>query len=372
MGEDKTNIKVAVLMGGISNEREISLQSGSMIASALREIGTEVVSFDIAPDRLEILDDATIDVFFLALHGELEAELASWSGREAALVFGSGFLTNLGVIAALASPGTVIFEDRLNHASLIDGARLSGARLVRYRHNDVGHLESLLLRHEGAARRLVVSDSLFSMDGDVAPVEALGRACRSAGAWLIVDEAHAMGVFGEHGAGCCAGLPADAQPFAITGTFSKSLGGYGGFVAGDAVLMTLLINRARSFIYSTGLPPASVAGALAAIRLIRREGERGEALLRRAEYFRSELGRHGFDTSPSCSQIVPVMLGENRRALAASEALLEEGVLCTAIRPPTVPRGTARLRFSVTLGHDEALLRGAAERVARCVGEAQL
>lgn len=302
----------------------------------------------------------------LALHEELEAELAAWTGRESALVFGSGFLTNLGVVTALTERGTVIFEDRLNHASLLDGARLSGARLVRYRHRDPEDLARLLSRHAGAKRKLVVTDSLFSMDGDLAPLLALGQVCRKAGAWLIVDEAHAMGVFGERGGGCALGLPEEAGPFALTGTFSKSLGGYGGFVAGSALLRDLLVNRARSFIYSTGLPPASAAGALAAIRLIRQGRCRfGDDLLVRARGFRQALAACDLDSAPSNSQIVPVVLGENRLAMQASQALLAQGVLCTAVRPPTVPAGTARLRFSVTLAHSPAKLKAVVALIRR-------
>jgi len=301
----------------------------------------------------------------LDLHERLEARLARMTGQEAALVFGSGFLTNLGVITALAGRGDAIFEDRLNHASLIDGARLSGARLYRYQHNDVDHLERLLGAHEHHGRRLIVSDSVFSMDGDAARLRDLEEAARRHGCLLAIDEAHAIGVFGKWGGGVCRETGREIRPDAVVGTMSKALGGYGGFAACSARLRDCLVNRARSFIYSTGLPPACVASALAAAEIVEREPELGGRLLERATWFRERLAEAGFDVGASRSQIVPVMIGDNERTLRFSEALQNEGVLAVAVRPPTVPAGRARLRLSVTLAHEAQDLSIAADALAR-------
>lgn len=285
-------------------------------------------------------------------HAAAENALAAWLDCESALIFGSGFLANLGVITALADEHTVIFEDRLNHASLIDGARLSGARLIRYRHGDAAHLAELLRRHAGARRRLVVTDTVFSMDGDLAPLRAIAALCAAENVAWIADEAHALGVFGPHGRGCCA--LAGVRPTVLVGTFSKALGSYGGFAATDGTTRAYLVNRARSFIFSTGLAPSCVAAALAAVAVIQRAGTLGEQLLARAASLRGLLAEAGLDTRPSCSPIIPVLAGSNDRALALAAALEREGILAVAIRPPTVPPGTARLRLSLTRAHTEA------------------
>lgn len=305
----------------------------------------------------------------LSPHAELETNLARWLGTEAALVFGSGYLANLGLVSCLADAGATLFLDRLDHASLIDGARLAGARIHRYAHNDPDALDALLARHaDGDGPRVVLTESVFSMDGDIAPLAELARVCARHGAWLVVDEAHALGVFGPHGAGCWPDVAAEAAslgvPLARVGTLSKSLGSYGGFVAGTASLVRLLVNRARGFIYSTGLAPACLGAASAALAIMQGDPTLGPTLLRRAELFRNELHARGLDTTPSTSHIVPVAIGDNRRALAVSRALEARGVLCTAVRPPTVPPGTARLRFSVSLGHAPDDLQRAAAAVA--------
>ena len=295
------------------------------------------------------------------LHEELEARLAAFEGAEAALVFGSGFLANLGAIGALVGRDDAVFSDRLNHASIVDGILLSGAKLRRYRHCDCDDLE-FLLRQSQARRKLVVTDSVFSMDGDVAPIAEIAALCDSNGAMLMVDDAHATGVF--------AAAPSRGATVQM-GTLSKALGSYGGFVAGSNLLRDLLTNRARSFIYTTALPPACAGSALAALELLEEQPGIGEELLRRAEGFRSALRRLGLDTLGSCSQIVPVMAGGNEKAVAWSEALAEAGILAVAVRPPTVPAGTARLRLSLTLAHQAEDLARAAETLraaARAVG----
>lgn len=305
----------------------------------------------------------------LSLHARMEDRLARWMGAESALVFGSGYLANLGLVSCLAESGAALFMDRLDHASLIDGAALAGARIRRYAHGDPESLDALLAAHgERASRRVVLSESVFSMDGDIAPLAALARVCGRHGAWLVVDEAHALGVFGPEGAGCWPDVADSVAslgvPLVRVGTLSKALGSYGGFVAGPAPLRELLINRARGFIYSTGLAPACLAAGLAALDVLRDCPGMGAELRSRAAEFRGALQGFGLRTDPSASPIVPVGIGDNERALAVSRALEQRGILCTAIRPPTVPPGTARLRFSVTLGHTPQELRQTAAAIA--------
>lgn len=302
------------------------------------------------------------------LHERLEGELARVVGGEAALVFGSGFLTNLGVLGSLSGKGDTVYSDQLNHASLIDGIRLSRADSRPYRHRDLAHLEELLGEDGGDGRRIIVSDSVFSMDGDVAPVEGLAELAERFGAMLIVDEAHAIGVFGESGAGVCKSL--GVRPDVVTGTLSKALGGYGGFTVCSRQTRDLLINRARTFFYSTGLPPASAATALAAIAKIESDDGLGARLLEKARSFRALLAGLGLDAPELVSQIVVVIIGDNQPTLEISQTLWDARVLATPIRPPTVPGGTARLRLSVTLAHTDADLERAAEEIAAAAREA--
>ncbi len=293
----------------------------------------------------------------LTIHDALEDRLASLVGQEACLIFPSGFQTNLAVISSLMSEGDVIFSDALNHASIIDGARLAKAEVCVYRHNDVDHLEELLARRSASGRRLIVSDSVFSMDGDLADVAALERLARDSGALLMIDEAHAIGVFGE-GAGLCAEL--GVRPDITSGTMSKSLGTGGGFVALSRAMRDYLINVARPFIFSTGLSPANAGAALAAIDVVESDRGLGSTLLGRARLFHRLLREGGLDVGESESQVIPLMVGDNDAALRLSAALLDQDVLAVAVRPPSVPEGTARLRLSVTLAHSEALLAEAA------------
>ena len=299
----------------------------------------------------------------LALHEEVERGLARLVGQESALLFGSGFLTNLGVLSALAGRRDTIFADRLNHASLVDGALLSRARVKRYGHCDIRRLASLLESADCTGRKIIVSDSVFSMDGDFAPLSGLSELAERHGALLVIDEAHAIGVFGKGGGGLCRCAQAGILPDVTIGTLGKALGGYGGFAACCGELRRLLINRARSFIYSTGLPPACLGGARAALQVLKRSPQLGATLLERAGLLRGLLREAGFDVPEGESQIIPLMVGENERALALSRAALDQGVLAVAVRPPTVPEGTARLRLSVTLAHTEADLEAAAQRL---------
>lgn len=300
----------------------------------------------------------------LPCHAALEERLAAWKGRPAALVFGSGYAANVGLLPAVAGRGDTVFADRLVHASLIDAIRLSGADLQRFRHNDADHLAELLERHPARGRRWVVTESVFSMDGDLAPLPRLAGLARSHGALLFVDEAHATGVFSPAGAGRAAELGLGPDVHLGMGTLSKALGGAGGYVACSEAMRDWLVNRARSFIYSTAPAPAAVGAALGALDVLQREPQLGAELLRRAGLFRERLQAAGLDTMASASQIVPVLVGEAGRALALSARLESAGILAVAIRPPTVPEGSARLRFSVTLGHTPDELDAAADAIA--------
>ncbi len=285
----------------------------------------------------------------LSLHEELEGALARLVGGEAALVFSSGFGMNVGVLSAVAGRDDVIFADRLIHASLIDGARLSGATLKRYVHNDVQSLVHLLQSTSCRGHRIIVCESVFSMDGDIAPLTELRRLATQYEASLLVDEAHAIGIWGN-GGGICRELGNQAAELMV-GTLGKALGSLGGFVVCSRKTREYLVNCARSFIYATALPPASVAAALGAIEQIDRDPAIGQRLLDLACGFHRLLRAEGLRLPEFGSQILPVHVGDNRRALELATRLRERGLLVTAIRPPTVPEGTARLRLSVTLAH---------------------
>ena len=300
----------------------------------------------------------------LSCHEQLEEALARLKGYPVGLVFGSGYAANVGIIGALVGRGDHIFIDRLAHASLVDAALLSRARVHRFHHNAAGHLRELLQACPAGGRRLVVTESVFSMDGDIAPLAELGVEARQAGAMVLVDEAHATGIFGPAGAGvvCRDGLNAAVN--CSMGTLSKALGGYGGFVACSGEMRAWFIQKARSFIYSTALPPAMAGAALGALQVLKDEPGMGDVLLARAGDFRSRLRAQGLDTGDSESQIIPVMVGDNERAVRLQRRLLERGILAVAIRPPTVPQGTARLRLSVTLEHSPEVLERVADEIA--------
>jgi len=282
---------------------------------------------------------------------ELEAKLARLKGVESALVFGSGFLANLGTITALTGPGDTVFSDELNHASLIDGCRLSKAALRIYRHRDSAHLHELLADSPAGGRRLIVTDSVFSMDGDFAPLAAIVDLARQHRAAVMIDEAHGVGVVGPRGAGLAAHLGLERQIDVHVGTLSKALGSYGAYVAGSRTLIDFLLNRARSFIYSTGLAPAMAAAAGAALDLIESSPELIARLWENGEYLRDGFNSLGFKLAPTESPILPVMIGESDAALKMAAALHERGVYVIAIRPPTVPRATARLRVTPIASH---------------------
>jgi 8-amino-7-oxononanoate synthase len=301
---------------------------------------------------------------------ELERVIAALKGYPESLVFGSGFLTNAGVITALVGRDDHVFADKLAHASIIDGIVASRANLRRFHHNDPDHLRTMLKEHHGPGRKLVVTESVFSMDGDLAPLPEIASLAVEHGAMAMIDEAHATGVFGPGGSGLIRQYGLENKINVSMGTLSKALGGYGGFVACSSALRELLINRARSLIYTTGLPPAVVGSALGALAVVRKAGNYGEELLRRAAIFRERLQRAGLKTLNSESQIIPVLIGENAKTLTIAERLKSKGILAVAIRPPTVPEGTARLRLSVTLDHTPDDLEWAAgEIIAEAAGD---
>jgi 8-amino-7-oxononanoate synthase len=283
-------------------------------------------------------------------HHALEEELADFVGTQRALLFSTGYMANLGVAAALMSRHGCVFEDKLNHASLIDAARVSGAPVRRYAHGDVDRLAALL----GASRseKLILTDGVFSMDGDIAPLPALLEAARRHGARLLLDDAHGLGVLGQQGRGTFEhfGLPI-ASPAILMGTLGKALGTFGAFVAGSDDLIETLIQHARTYIYTTALPPAVAEATRASLRVLRADDGRRGRLHDRIRQFREGARQLGLALAPSETAIQPVILGAPGLALAASAALRERGMLVSAIRPPTVPRNTARLRITLSAGH---------------------
>lgn len=284
-------------------------------------------------------------------HQELESALAQFKGTEAALTFSSGYLANIGSIPALIGRGGLILADRLCHASLIDGCRLSAADFRIYRHNDMSHLESLLAARRRTRRTLIVTDGLFSMDGDLAPLPELNRLARSYEADLYVDDAHGTGVMGQHGRGTAEHFGIETGiPFQM-GTLGKAFGSSGAYLAGSSPVIQYLMNTSRSFIFTTAPPPGSAAAATAAIRIVQREPERRARLWANRERLFSGLAQLGFTLSPTVSPIIPILVGNADRALSFAKHLFAEGIYAPAIRPPTVPDATSRIRVTVTSEH---------------------
>jgi 8-amino-7-oxononanoate synthase len=296
-------------------------------------------------------------------HRQLETRLAEFKGYEAALLFGSGYLANSGVIAALAGAGEVVFSDELNHASIVDGCRLSRAGTFVYRHGDLEHL-TWGLERAGGRGSLIVSDGVFSMDGDVAPLPELLELARRHGCRLMIDEAHATGALGHDGRGSVAAAGLSGEVDVVVGTLGKALGSYGAYVCADAGTIDLLLNTARPFVFSTAPPPPSVAAAGAALELV--SPQRVERLRANADTFRTALTAEGLDAGSSQTQIVPLEVGAAEPAMALCERLLEHGIFAQGIRPPTVPEGSSRLRFTVMATHRA----GELERAAKLVGAA--
>lgn len=294
----------------------------------------------------------------------LESNLAKTKGTEAALVFSSGYAANTSIIPVLASEGDLILSDTLNHASIIDGCRLSHATKKIYRHCDVEHLKTLLAESSHFKRRLIVTDGVFSMDGDIAPLQDIYEVALNYNAMLLVDDAHGFGVLGKDGSGTVAHCGLAGQDIIQMGTLSKAIGGLGGYVAGSRLLIDLLINRARGFIFTTGLPPATLAAADTALDVMRSSRNLRRQLLKHAETLKTALTDLGYTLLPSETQILPVILGTPQQATRIADALLTEHVFAPAIRPPAVPPETSRLRLSIMATHTETDIQQAIDAFA--------
>lgn len=300
------------------------------------------------------------------LYTTLESNLAKMKGTEAALVFSSGYAANTSVIPLLAGESDLILSDALNHASIIDGCRLSRATKKIYQHCDVEHLKTLLSESIGFRRKLIVTDSVFSMDGDIAPLPDIYEVVTEHDAMLLVDDAHGFGVLGKDGSGTISHFGLDGKEIIQMGTLSKAVGALGGYIAASRTLIALLINRARGFIFTTGLPPATLGAANTALDVIRSSPELRRNLFSHAKRLKTALLDLDYTLLPSETQILPVVLGSPQRATGVAEALLTEGVFAPAIRPPAVPAGTSRLRLTVMAAHTDAEIAQAIEAFATC------
>ncbi len=286
-------------------------------------------------------------------HEQLEHALAEFTGRESAILFSTGYMANLGVVGALLNKQDAVFEDKWNHASLLDAGLLSGARFQRYLHNDLGNLQTRLARSDGR-RKLIVTDAVFSMDGDSADLKGLSTLAKQHDAWLMVDDAHGFGVLGDQGAGLCeyANLKQDDVQI-LMGTLGKGFGTAGAFVAGSSELIEYLTNFARPFIYTTAMPAAIAAATLVSLDIVKNEPERRVHLQKLIQLFRVGAKDLGLTLMPSNTAIQPILVGDSKDALRLSEQLKQQGIMVTAIRPPTVPEGTARLRVTLSAAHSE-------------------
>jgi 8-amino-7-oxononanoate synthase len=352
--------------------RIVDCPAGSMSAARVVVDGRELVNF-CSNDYLGLAHDARLGAAMAEAarrwgagagaahlltghtreHHELELELAAFTGRESALLFSTGYMANVGVIQALCSRADVIVQDRLNHASLLDGARLSGAKLQRYRHGDLADARALL--NEAAEHAtLLATDGVFSMDGDIAPLPQLAQLAAQHQAWFLVDDAHGLGVLGARGRGTLelAGLDAQQVPL-LVGTLGKALGSFGAFVAGPADLIELVMQRARSYIFTTALPTPVAAATRAALRIVDGDSGPRERVHALTQRFREGAAQLGLPLSASITPIQPLVLGDTARCLAASQALMQRGYWVAAIRSPTVPVGTERLRINLSAAHEE-------------------
>lgn len=307
----------------------------------------------------------------LSLYHELEEKIAQLKGKEAGLLLGSGYMANTGVIPAITGRSDVIFSDRLNHASIYDGCLLSGAKLKRFHHNDLNHLESLLKKERGKHRALIVVESVYSMDGDTCPLQELVDLKKRYGCLLMVDEAHATGLFGKNGGGLIEDLGVTEGVDIAMGTFGKALGSYGAYIAASKDMVLYLINKARSFVYSTALPPAVAAASLASLKIVQNKPELRQELQTKTHLFKSLLKEGGIDDDLGPTQIVPVLIGDSNDAVKLANELLDNNIFATAVRPPTVPEGTARIRFSITRHHSNDDIQNAASELLRCLNSKQ-
>ena len=300
----------------------------------------------------------------MTIHRRLEERLAEFEGSEACLLFGSGYLANLGVVSALTEPGDVVLSDELNHASIVDGCRLSRAETFVYRHCDVEHLD-WSLRQAGGRRALIVTDSVFSMDGDVAPLTEIVELARRHDARVVVDEAHATGALGPGGRGAVAEAGLGEEVDVVVGTLGKALGSYGAYVCCDRVLADYLVNRSRPLIFSTAPPPPAVAGALAALELLEEQPGASTGWRPTPPCCATSSIARAFRPPGTTTQIIPLVVGDPATAMSLCEAAIERGVFAQAIRPPTVPAGTSRLRLAVMASHTRGELREAAQVLGR-------
>lgn len=300
------------------------------------------------------------------VHEQLEHELAAWTGRTRALLFSTGYMANLGVITALMGRRDQVLQDRLNHASLLDGALLSGARLQRFAHNNLEDLDKRLAALTGE-RRMVAVDGVFSMDGDLAPLDQVAQMSAAHDAWLMVDDAHGLGYLGSQGAGVCNHFNLNEEQVPVLmATLGKAVGCFGAFVAGSEELIETLIQFARPYIYTTALPPALAAASLASVRFIRANEPLRASLLQMIDYFQQGLRQLDRALAPSPSAIQPLLLGSEERALAWSKYLRERGIWVAAIRPPTVPKGSSRLRITLSAGHSQSDIDQLLEALQAC------
>ncbi|WP_298198174.1 8-amino-7-oxononanoate synthase [Desulfosporosinus sp.] len=297
------------------------------------------------------------------LYDLVEKDLAQFKNTEAALIFNSGYAANVGIITALVGRRDIVISDKINHASIIDGARLSGAEILRYKHKDMTDLERCMQKAEGYRRKLIVTDSVFSMDGDLAPLPEIVELKEKYRAVLMIDEAHGSGVFGENGRGLADFYGVSDRVEILMGTFGKAFGCSGAYVAGRKVLIDYLRNKARSFIFTTGLPPAVVASIQAAIQVVQLENWRQKDVLAIASWVREELAKVGFNLLNSESQIIPILVGDNEVTLEFSRRLFDVNILAVAIRPPTVPLKAARLRLSIMATHSREDVAWAVEQI---------
>ncbi|UOF92588.1 8-amino-7-oxononanoate synthase [Fodinisporobacter ferrooxydans] len=318
---------------------------------AVREIGTGA-----AASRLIVGN--------YPLYEQTESALAKWKGAEAGLIFSSGYSANIGMISSIIGRDGIVFSDKLNHASIVDGVILSRSEHKRYRHNDFNHLETLLKQAPFHKRKLIVTDTVFSMDGDLAKLQDLVTLKERYHAILMVDEAHSSGIFGEHGEGLVHHMKLQDKVEIQMGTFSKALGCFGAYAVGDRWLMEYFTNKMRSFIYTTALPPAILGAIYAAIRIVPNEHQRRRTLFEHSEYFRNSLLQLGFNICGSETQIIPILIGPNDQTTEFSQRLLEEGIAGIPIRPPTVPMNQARIRFSLMATHKREDLDFAIEKIS--------
>lgn len=301
------------------------------------------------------------------LHKELEEKIADFKNTQAALVFNSGYTANLGIISALAGRGDVIFSDKLNHASIVDGCLLSGADLKRYPHSDIQALEDMLKKFHHSQKRFIVTDTVFSMDGDIAPLPEIVKLAKKNDCMLIIDEAHATGVLGERGKGAVEHFGIKDIGIIHMGTLSKALGCFGAYAAGPKEIIDYLINKSRPFIYTTALPASVAAAAIAALDIVESQPELRKQLWDNVKFFKRGLKKIKADTMQSETQIIPILIGDNDRAVEISQRLLEEGVFIQAIRPPTVPKGKARLRITIMATHTRKDLEFALDKIEKVI-----